>query len=85
MKRGQNLLKNFLISGTIFLSIGCHSLPPKVELCIIGNAGCICHDDRLPVGEQDYVRTFEQCVNYIATNPVDYQTMQEYFVRKCSK
>lgn len=32
-----------------------------------------------------YLRPFEYCKNYHATNPEDYQTMLEWGERKCRK
>lgn len=56
--------------------------PPR-EVCVIGDAGCLCFDPRLPVDQQSYRRTFAECVNYIATNPVDYDAGQEWVARNC--
>jgi hypothetical protein len=62
-----------------------HSRPkqPPRELCILGDAGCLCFDPRLPVDQQSYVRPYPQCLNYIATNPVDYDAGQEWITRNC--
>lgn len=58
-----------------------------VELCIIGDHGCICRDERR--ANAIYGKTFKECVNYIATNPRDYAEMRRWTedivenLRKC--
>lgn len=59
---------------------GCRSAPPVVEWCIIGDEGCICTDQR--IGKEPYVRPFPECVNYIATNPTDFQSIMEWGMRR---
>lgn len=56
--------------------------PPR-ELCVVGDAGLVCFDPRLPVDKQSYVLPFPESVNYIATNPVDYDAGQEWVARNC--
>jgi hypothetical protein len=73
-----------LILSSILLS-GCRGSMPPIELCIVGDSGCICNDPRLPVGRQEYVISFSECRNYIATNPKDYQDTQEWVIQRCGK
>lgn len=56
--------------------------PPK-ELCIIGDAGCLCFDPRMPPEQGSYTRPFPECVNYIATNPMDYDAQQAWIAAQC--
>ncbi len=56
--------------------------PPR-ELCILGDSGCVCFDPRLPADRQTYILPYEQCRNYVATNPVDYDAHQEWVSRNC--
>ena len=78
----QKLMKSalVLIASLIFLGISrCEKYtPPEIERCIIGDAGCICYDPRLEDEDQNYVKSFEQCANYLATNPNDYGEMWEW-------
>lgn len=83
-----------LLAACLILSAGCSSTahgfgrparpkqPPR-ELCILGNSGCVCFDPRLPEEQQSYILPYEQCLNYVATNPVDYDTHQEWISRNC--
>jgi hypothetical protein len=80
MNNAKKLLVVWLATG-IFLS-GCLNRP-EAEICVLGDAGCICHDPRLPKEQQDYTRTFKECINYIATNPDDYQAGEEWVLRHC--
>lgn len=57
--------------------------PPR-ELCILGDSGCLCFDPRLPVDQQSYLRSFSDCRNYVATNPMDYDSQQEWISRNCN-
>jgi len=56
--------------------------PPR-EICNVGEQGCACFDPRRPKGEQSYMLTFEECRNYVATNPVDYDGSQEWIRANC--
>ena len=62
----------------LWISSSCKSFPPpKVELCITSDdyiSACV--DKRLPEGEQEYDRPYE--VNYICTNPADYNQLYNY-------
>ena len=55
---------------TLLTCNGCKSFP-ILEVCITGDAGLICHDDRLPSGKQDYTRAAN---NDVCTNVQDYET-----------
>ena len=78
MLKGKNFLKSFLILIAINLA-GCPAHgPPLIEECILGDAGCLCYDPRLPKEEQEYTLVYEDCKNYIATNPSDYDEMSQY-------
>lgn len=100
MRKGRSLSKNFLISGIISLSFfACKSAPPKIEHCILNGGdspGCVCIDSRLgsgeypdgttPIGEDGaYFRPLEQCNNYIAISPSDYEITQDWLIRKCGR
>lgn len=56
--------------------------PPR-EICVVGDAGCLCFDPRLPVDKQSYVRSFADCRNYIGTNPMDYDGQQAWISQNC--
>jgi hypothetical protein len=64
------------------VATGCRSIP-KVERCLIGDAGCVCIDSRKPEGQREYILPFSECRNYIATNPDDYFTLEEWMQRRC--
>lgn len=70
MKNALNLLNACLI--LLILSSCKNYEPPKGELCIIGDAGGICYDIRLPEGEREYILPHDEMINYIATNPDDW-------------
>jgi hypothetical protein len=60
---------------------------------MVGEAGCVCFDPRLPKCEpgfipdspvcQTYVLSFESCRNYIVYHPDEYDTLQEWISRTC--
>ena len=71
--------------------------PPR-EVCLIGNAGCVCFDSRLSAPPVDttpiscgdtsgpgvcYIRSFAGCLNYMATNAVDYDAQQAWISTNC--
>ncbi len=66
------------------LIIGCagRHKPPKIELCIIGDAGLICNDPRLESDVRDYTIPIEDAKNYLCTNPDDYNTLQKWMNSK---
>ncbi len=68
-----------------FVLASCKSPPPLTELCIVGDSGLLCIDKRLPEGQQEYVKPFAESVNYIATNPDDYDAIQNWILRRCRK
>jgi len=49
---------------------------PVGELCLIGNQGCVCNDPRKT--PPNYVISFDECLNFIATNPYDYQRLMDF-------
>lgn len=51
-------------------------MPPVVELCVIGENGCICTDKRMPV--PTYGKSMKECLNYLATNPRDYAEIRRW-------
>lgn len=56
---------------------------PEAEVCVLGDSGCICFDPRLPVDQQSYVRSFQECKNYVATNVTDYNAKQDWIRANC--
>lgn len=69
---------------------------PAREVCILGDAGCICTDSRLagriPPGTSDlgqgvYLRGYKagegSCLNFIATNAADNDALSEWTSRNC--
>lgn len=74
---------SFSVCVAVLLVNGCKSHPPLIEICIVTPEHLVCNDPRLPKDEQDYIRSFEESENYIATSPHDYQITQEWVVRKC--
>ena len=84
MRNGYNWLNVCLIISVGLLAASCQTLKgPKIAICIIGDGGCACHDQRLPEADRNYILPFEQCKNFIATPPDDFQTLQEFMVRRC--
>jgi hypothetical protein len=82
MKSARRWQSACLLSLAVCLSLtGCKTAP-KIEVCIIGDAGLLCFDPRKPDGEREYTRTYLQSYNYIATNPHDFQTLIEYCERR---
>lgn len=78
MKNALNLLNVYLI--LLILSSCKHYEPPKSEMCIIGDAGGVCYDVRKPEGSREYILPIEEMVNYIATNPDDWQTQNVWWL-----
>ena len=56
---------------------------PERAVCVIGDSGCICFDPRLPVDQQNYVKTFRECINYQAMEPQDYNNLQGWISLNC--
>jgi len=69
-----------------YLSMGMSSCRkhnfPMVERCIIGDDACLCFDPRLPRRQQEYDIPLAECVNYIATNPGDYDRIRVWTEEK---
>lgn len=97
MKRDKRFYAGLLICAALALSgAKCAIRPPMIELCINGDAGCICSDPRLEPGDfpegatplpggREYLRPYKQCLNYIGTSPSDYDLLEQWSVRKCRK
>ena len=66
----------FLISIGSLTSCRTAYKKPLVEMCIISESGCECLDMRLPKKQRLYHKN--DCVNYLATNPVDYGRIEEW-------
>jgi len=60
---------------SLIILVACDE-PPEIERCVIGNAGLICVDTR--VSEEPYIISFDESINYIATNPEDYEELINY-------
>jgi hypothetical protein len=75
-------MKNVLLLPLLLLVISASRCstphkPPQVEICITGdNYEFACSDTRKPEGEQAYYRPYT--VNYISTNPQDYEAQYNY-------
>lgn len=80
MKLEKSLLRGLLILAVI-CQVSCRLKPPKQELCIIGDRGCICYDERKD--PKEYMLTFDECRNYIATNPDDYASTMKWLQKNC--
>ena len=63
--KGESLLKNLLILCVLVLS-AC-TKPPKGPIGLIGDRGCVMND--LLKDPADYLLSFPECVNHIATTP----------------
>jgi hypothetical protein len=72
----MNNAKLWLLASLITLT-GCKD-GPIIETCIIGDTGLQCVDKRLPEAERSYTRTFEESLNYFATNPDDLEELLIY-------
>jgi hypothetical protein len=81
MLKEKNSLSVLLIMILVsLLNSGCRTFP-KLEYCIIGDQGLICHDSRLPDGIQDYERKFDESKNYVCTNADDFTAAREWVER----
>lgn len=82
----RNDVSWFVISLAILATCleGCKTLP-KGEVCLIGDAGCVCYDETLPKDQQDYILPFDKCRNYVAISPEREMIMQEWMQRNCRK
>lgn len=86
-------MKNVRLSRAIWLALGCFlgvsapacRTPPLTEVCIVGDAGCVCSDPRRPDGEQDYVLTFEECRNFVARSPESEQILRRWALENCRR
>lgn len=75
----------FFVSIILFNACRTASIPsfPKGPRCLIGEAGCVCNDPtRKPA---DYVLTFEECQNYVATTLDMEDAMDEWASKNCTK
>ena len=74
--------KDLVLLLSLISFVSCKHLPPKpvTELCVNGDAGCICNDPRLPEGEQNYMVPYDQegCLNNISMTPESYRLYQEW-------
>lgn len=74
----KNAYVSLMILAVIFLS-SCKAphKPPTSEICISGdNYEFACADQRKPEGERSYLLPYT--VNYICTNPHDYEAQYNY-------
>lgn len=74
-----------LISMTFSL-YGCDDddrIGPKTEFCLNGITSAVCTDPRINKGKP-YSRPMKDIVNYIATNPDDYETWKIWIIDNCS-
>ncbi len=78
MKSVKSLFKGLAVIA-LLLECGCNTFP-VIEVCILGDAGLICDDERIPK-EKTYVKRFEDSKNYICTNPQDYSSALEWVRR----
>ena len=81
MKNVGNYSKKLILISSILLLVGCPSrhVPPKTELCVIGEHNLICNDQRLEKDDREYTIEFIDAKNYLCTNPDDY-TLTENWV-----
>lgn len=62
---------------------------PAREVCVLGESGCLCFDARLDEDKRSYIRPYTKkftdggCLDFIATNPVDYDAGEEWIARNC--
>lgn len=71
----------FVVCLSIALA-SCRTLP-EVETCLIGDAGCLCIDPRLPEGEREYTLTFDECRNYVARSAESEVKILEWMEAHC--
>lgn len=74
-------MKNVAALCVILILSSCRGryLPPKAELCAIGDGYFLqCNDPRLTEDRQDYDRTYESSINYLCTNPRDFELFRNY-------
>lgn len=83
MRNERPWLASLLALVAFLASVPACRPPPAVEVCIVGESGCVCSDPRLPDGAQDYTLTFEQCRNFIARSPESEQTIRRWVVENC--
>jgi len=76
--RNGNVYLLILISCSLLLgAASCDQhKPPVVERCILGDEGCVCIDRR--IDDEPYIIPYEECKNYIATNPSDYGALKKW-------
>ncbi len=61
---------------------GCRSVP-ITEVCLVGDAGCVCSDPRRPEGEQEYILSFEECRNFVARSPESEKLLRRWALENC--
>lgn len=83
MKNVKNLLNVLVIS--LILSSCEHYTPPISELCILGDDGGVCIDERLPKDEQEYFLAQPDMLNYVCTNPADYDAQFNWWYDKLKR
>jgi hypothetical protein len=74
-------MKNVAILFVVLMLSSCKGryLPPKAELCAIGDGYFLqCNDPRLVEGKQDYDREYQSSINYLCTNPRDFEAFRNY-------
>lgn len=73
--------KGWLCLFVVLLS--CCTRPPDGPVGIMGDSGCVYHDESLPEERRDYVLSFEDCKNHIATSPDYFRVLLQAY-RGCT-
>lgn len=74
-------MKSVVALSVILILSSCKGryLPPKAELCAIGDGYFLqCNDPRLAEGRQDYDKPYAESINYLCTNPRDFEAFRNY-------
>lgn len=62
---------------------------PVREVCVLGESGCMCFDPRLDPEKQSYIRPYDKkfteggCLDFVATNIIDYDAGEEWIAKNC--
>lgn len=67
----------------VFAASACKHKPPAHELCVIGDNTLLCDDPR--ESPMEYERTWDESVNYICTNPDDFENVRSWVDRKLTE
>jgi hypothetical protein len=70
-------MKEFCLLGLLTVFGACENIkPPITEICILGDSGLICNDQRLE--NPDYILPFENAKNYECVSPDSYSILYKW-------